>query len=66
MLKICPLGLVLGEVVFVSVMLIGWGSSALDFAYPVRTLLAVFVRLIADQTTVLFPLARLMMARLYW
>lgn len=63
-LKVCLLGLVLGILVFVSFTLIGWGSIDPATAPPVS--FVKFLRWAASPITVLFPLAGLVMAGLYW
>lgn len=64
--KVCLLGLVLGEVVVLSPLLIAWISSAPEFAHPIRTFLVFFAGLVADPVPAAFPLAGLITAGLYW
>jgi hypothetical protein len=64
--KVCLLGLVLGDVVFVSLVLLAWGSAAPDFAHPIRTFLVFLLGWVADPATAVFPLAGLTTAGLYW
>ena len=64
--KVCLLGLVLGEVVVLSPILIAWASSAPEFAHPIRTFLVFVFGLVADPVPALFPLGGLVTAGLYW
>jgi hypothetical protein len=68
--KVCLLGLVLGAVVFVSLIvlltLIAWGSSGPDSGPPIENFFVFFLRWTADPMTALFPLAGLITAGLYW
>jgi hypothetical protein len=63
-LKVCLLGSVLGEVVFLSLTLIAWGSRGPDI--PIKNFFVFFLRWAADPITALFPLAGLITAGLYW
>jgi hypothetical protein len=53
-----------GEVVFLSLTLIAWGSRGPDI--PIKNFFVFFLRWAADPITALFPLAGLITAGLYW
>jgi hypothetical protein len=65
-LNVCLLGLVLGAAVYVPVTLMFWMGSGPDSGPPTENFLVFFVRWVADLLTVVFPLAGLMTAGLYW
>ena len=65
-LRVCTLGLVLGAAVFVPVTLMEWKSSGADSGPPSENFLVFFVRWAADPLTVLYPVAGLLTAGLYW
>jgi hypothetical protein len=65
-LNVCLLGLVLGAAVFVPVTLMEWKSSGPDSGPPTENFLVYFVRWAADPWTVVYPLAGLLTAGLYW
>ncbi|THD59952.1 MAG: hypothetical protein E7813_23515 [Bradyrhizobium sp.] len=65
-MRVCLLGLVLGAAVFVPLTLMEWKGSGPDSGPPTETFLAFFLRWAADPITVLYPLAGLITAGLYW
>jgi hypothetical protein len=64
--KVCLLGLILGAVVFVPLTLMLWASIDPDSGHPTESFWVFFLRWAADPTTVIFPLAGLVTAGLYW
>jgi hypothetical protein len=65
-LNVCLQGLVLGAMVFVPVTLIEWKSSGPDSGPPTENPLVFMLRFGADPTTLIFPVAGLVTAALYW
>jgi hypothetical protein len=65
-LKACLLGAVRGAAVFPPLTLMMWKGSGLDSGPPTESFLAFFLRWVADLTAVIFPLAGLVTAGLYW
>ncbi len=65
-IKVCLLGLVLGAAVFVPLTLMEWKGSGPDSGPPTESFLSFFLRWAADPFTVLYPLAGLVTAGLYW
>jgi hypothetical protein len=65
-LNVCGLGLVLGAAVFVPVTLIEWKASGPDSGPPTENPLVFMLRFGADPTTIIFPVAGLVTAGLYW
>jgi hypothetical protein len=64
--KVCLLGLALGAAVLVPLTWMEWKSSGPDSGPPTESFLEFFVRSGADPLTVIFPLAGLITAGLYW
>jgi hypothetical protein len=64
--NVCLLGLVLGAMVFVPVTLIEWKASGPDSGPPTENPLVFMRRFGTDPMTVLFPVAGLVTAALYW
>jgi hypothetical protein len=64
--KVCLLGLVLGAAVFVPFTLMIWASSGPDSGPPTENPFVFLLRWVADPMTILFPLAGLVTAGLYW
>jgi hypothetical protein len=65
-LKTCLLGAVLGAAVFLPLTLMMWKGSGADSGPPTESFLVFFLRWVADLTAVIFPLAGLVTAGLYW
>ena len=65
-LNVCGLGLVLGAAAFVPVTLIEWKASGPDSGPPTENPLVFMLRFGADPTTVIYPVAGLVTAALYW
>ena len=65
-LGVCVLGLLLGALVFVPLTLMAWTGSGPDSGPPTESFLPFFLRWAADPFTLIFPLAGLMTAGLYW
>jgi len=64
--RVCLLGLVLGAAMFVPVTLMEWKSSGPDSGPPTESFFKFFVRWADDPLTVIFPVAGLITAGLYW
>jgi len=64
--KVCLLGLVLGAAVFVPLTWMEWKSSGPDSGPPTESFLHFLIRWTADPLTVIYPLAGLITAGLYW
>jgi hypothetical protein len=64
--KVCLLGLVLGGAVFVPLTWMEWKSSGPDSGPPTESFSQFLVRWAADPLTVIYPLAGLITAGLYW
>jgi len=65
-LKVCLLGLVLGAVAFVPLTVMDWKGSGTDSGPPEESFIAFFLRWAADPFNLIFPLAGLITAGLYW
>ncbi|HTB04828.1 MAG TPA: hypothetical protein VK804_30525 [Bradyrhizobium sp.] len=65
-LKACLLGAILGAAAFLPLTLMMWKGSGQDSGPPTESFLVFFLRWVADPTTVIFPLAGLVTAGLYW
>ena len=65
-LKVCLLGLVLGAAAFVPLTLMLWKGSGPDSGPPTESFFTFLVRWAADPFNVVFPLAGLITAGLYW
>lgn len=64
--NVCLLGLVLGVAVFVPLTWMEWKSSGPDSGPPTESFFPFFIRWAADPMTVLYPLAGVITAGLYW
>jgi hypothetical protein len=65
-LNVCLLGLVLGAAVFVPITLMEWKASGPDSGPPTENPLVFMLRFGADPTTIIYPVAGLVTAALYW
>jgi hypothetical protein len=65
-LNVCLLGFVLGAAAFVPITLMEWKASGPDSGPPTENPLVFLLRFAADPTTVIYPLAGLVTAGLYW
>jgi|SRR5581483_7968120 len=65
-LKVCLLGLVLGAAVYVPLAWMEWKSSGPDSGPPTESFLTFLLGWSLDPFMVLFPLAGLITAALYW
>ena len=64
--NVCLVGLLLGAAVFVPLTWMDWKSSGTDSGPPTESFLSFFVRWIADPFNLIFPVAGLITAALYW
>lgn len=64
--NVCLLGLVLGALFIFPVTLIEWKSSGPDSGPPTENFVSFFLRWNTDPTTLIWPVAGLMTAGLYW
>jgi hypothetical protein len=65
-LTVCMLGLVLGSAVMVPVTVMAWKASGPDSGPPTDSFWVLFVRWAADPLMLVFPVAGLLTAALYW
>ena len=65
-LKACLLGAILGAAAFLPLTLMMWKGSGPDSGPPTESFWPFLLRWVADPTTVIFPLAGLVTAGLYW
>jgi len=65
-IKVCLLGLLLGALVFVPLTVMDWKSSGPDSGPPEESFFSFFLRWAADPFNLIFPLAGLITAGLYW
>jgi hypothetical protein len=63
---VCMLGLVLGSVVMVPVTVMAWKASGPDSGPPTDSFWVLFVRWATDPLMLVFPIAGLLTAALYW
>jgi hypothetical protein len=63
---VCLLGLALGLAVFVPLTWFVWRTSGADSGPPTESFFGFFVRWFADPMTLVYPLAGLLTAGLYW
>ena len=64
--NVCLVGLLLGAAVFVPLTWMDWKSSGTDSGPPTESFLSFFVRWTADPFNLIFPVAGLITAALYW
>ena len=63
---VCALGFAIGAAMIVPMTVMMWGSSGPDSGPPTENLLTFFMRWATDPFMLLFPLAGLVTAALYW
>jgi hypothetical protein len=64
--RVCLVGLLLGAAMFVPVTLVEWKSSGPDSGPPAESFFRFFLRWADDPLTMIFPVAGLITAGLYW